>query len=129
MRNEVINRTNEYGRQFVNRCLKRDEILGIEVSKSARNRNEFDVIYRDPDNKVLVAVLPEKDNTCNSSCFFGDLKYFAMVYALDFAEIPIMWPPACTGRVYPVWPSWYCKDAKKLEAFKREYNRLLQYEN
>lgn len=128
-RQNVLNQTNEYGKQFVSHCLKNYEILGIERHKSSAERNEFDVIYKRTDNTVGVAVLPEKDSKNDGTCFFGDIKYYAIVYALEFAEIKIIWPPACTGNSYPVWPTWYEHDAEKLKIFNHAYNRIMQYEN
>lgn len=128
-RQEILDKTNEYGKDFVNRWLKNYEILGTDQLNSSLSRKEFEVIYRRTDNTVGVAVLPEKDRKNDGTCFFGDIKYYAIVYALEFAEIKIMWPPACTGNSYPVWPTWYEHDAEKLKIFKHAYNRIMQYEN
>lgn len=128
-RQEILDKTNEYGKDFVNRWLKNYEILGTDQLNSSLSRKEFEVIYRRTDNTVGVAVLPEKDSTDDGTCFFGDLKYYALVLALEVARIEIKWPPACTGNSYPVWPTWYEHDAAKLKIFNHAYNRIMQYEN
>ena len=120
---DVCRLTNEYGKRFVEDWLKNYEILGVEQHGSA-NRQEFDVIYRRTDKTIGVAVLPNHDSKNDGSCFFGDFDYYVIVYALEYAGIPIKWPSACTGRSYPIHPAWYEDDEKKLAKYREAYAEL-----
>ena len=118
--NEIISNTNDAGRLFCTMWLKGYEILGTE---DLNESGWFYVIYCG-ERDVRVASMPRKDTDCNA-CFFGDLKYFAMIAAYDKLRLPIKW----RFDNSPAHPIWWTSDKELIERFdKQMYAIIRKYE-
>lgn len=117
---EILSMTNEAGRKFC-RWLKDYEILGTERTPDNISRKEFTVIYRNKERAVCTAVLSDKDNKDDGSCFFGDLRHFAMCYAQQMAGVSLR--QMYNGAL--AWPVWYLNENDFLR-WKGFYDGMMQ---
>jgi len=111
--------TNKFGREYL--ASLDAEFIGVDASPSNESRNEKSVIIKWPDGKIGVVVVPNGDSINKGCCVFGDLKYFATLYALEKANIPVKWLP--NGN--PLWPAWYAREDDFRE-FKEVYDSIIE---
>ena len=116
---KVLSMTNEFGKKFFGWISKYD-ILGIEKTPSNISRKEFTVIFRDSDNCVRAAIFPNADTKDDGTCFFGDLKHFAMCYAEQMANVNLRLRNS--GQL--MWPVWYLNENDFLR-WKKFYDEMI----
>lgn len=115
--------TNIAGREFlkkINNC----EILGL-ITPQENSRRESYVLYRSKDKKIYCCVVPQSDGK-TTPCYFGDLEYFAIIYACSVSGIKCQW----NKNDRPAWPSWFMdfsnkKDREKWGNFIDAYNNII----
>lgn len=120
MKQTILGMTNEAGKKFF-RWIEKYDILGIEKTNSDISRKEFTVIYRDSDSCVRAAIFPDSSTTNDGTCFFGDLKHFAMCYAEEKAGVRLRLRN--NGSLY--WPAWYLEKEDFLR-WKKFYDEMMQ---
>lgn len=118
---EIYSMTNDYGKKFFNDWLQSKEILGVERTESNIGRKEFTVIYRYSDGKINAAILPDVGTNDNGSCFFGDLKHFAMCYAEGKANVNLR----LNNNGNLMWPVWYLSE-NIFELWHRYYKEMIE---
>lgn len=95
---DLCQMTNENGKSFLR--YTKAKVLGIENDLDDSCR--FFAIVRYSDNTVSAWSMPKKNTSC-AACSFGNLKYFAMVWAYhNMPEKKILW----NVNGYPIRPIW-----------------------
>lgn len=83
MFNEILNRTNEAGREFAQNWLQGCTLLGIEPTHDSRE--QFFVVYINSEGRHAVLCLPDA-GTGSTPCYYGSLEYYADVVARAFVR-------------------------------------------
>lgn len=83
MLNEILNRTNEAGREFAHNWLQGRTLLGIEPTHDSRE--QFFVVYINGEGRRRVLCLPDA-GTSYAPCFYGSLEYYADAVARAFVR-------------------------------------------
>lgn len=117
---QIKEMTNDHGKKFLDSWhFENKEILGVENTKSNILRKEFTIIYRELQGDIYTAILPCAETSNDGCCFFGDIKYFNILFALEQNNIQPKWNP--TG--YVMWPVWYTSK-EELQKFLSTYKEL-----
>ena len=120
---QVKQMTNDFGKKFLDTYFKSYEIIGVEREHGA-SRNEFIIVYTymwKGERKVSTAVLPNKDSKDDGTCFFGDLKHFAMYHAEDKSGVRLRLQN--NGQL--MWPVWYT-DREDFLRWKSFYDEMMR---
>lgn len=120
---QVKEMTNDFGKKFLDSYFKGYDIVGIE-REHGESRNEFMIIYTyiyKNEKKVCAAVLPNKNSRNDGTCFFGDLKHFAMCYAEDKSGVRLH----LQNNGHLMWPVWYTEKEDFLR-WKKFYDEMMQ---
>lgn len=110
---QIKQMTNDHGKKFLDMWFAKKDIIGVESTKSNILRKEFTIIYRELKGDVHTAILPCAETSDDGCCFFGDIKYFNILYALEQNNITPKWG----NNGYVMWPVWYTS--------KEEFSRFL----
>ena len=102
MKEKILSMTNEHGKKFFS-WISKYEILGTEKTPSNISRKEFTVLFRDSDGCVRAAIFPDANTNDDGTCFFGDLRHFAMCYAEQKANVCLR----LRNNGSLAWPAWY----------------------
>lgn len=123
--------TNEHGKKFLESYFKGREILGVEVTESNKGRREFTMLYvsvnkdwntgKVKGKEVCAAILPDKDTRDDGTCFFGNLRHFAMCYAEDLSGVRLR----LQNNGHLMWPVWYTEREDFLR-WKSFYDEMMQ---
>ena len=116
---EIMEMTNDHGKNFLKTWFAKKRILGVEMSKSNIRRKEFTIIYRELLGNIRTAVLPNAETFNDGCCFFGDIEYFTRLYALEKNNINPKW--RIDGDI--IWPVWYTTK-EEFEKFLSTYKEL-----
>lgn len=83
MFNEILNRTNEAGREFVQFWLRGRTLLGVEPTHDSRE--QFFIVYINGEGRRGVLCLPDA-GTLGAPCYYGSLEYYADAVARAFVR-------------------------------------------
>lgn len=83
MFNDILNRTNEAGREFAQNWLQGRTVLGVEPTHDSRN--QFFVVYINGEGRRSVLCLPDAGTDC-APCYYGSLEYYAAMVALWYMK-------------------------------------------
>ena len=116
---QIKKMTNDHGKKFLDMWFAKKNIIGVEKTKSNIGRKEFTIIYRELKGDVHTAILPCAETSNDGCCFFGDIKYFNILYALEQNNINPKW----TNNGYVMWPVWYTSE-EEFARFLTTYKEL-----
>lgn len=83
MFNEILNRTNNAGREFAQHWLQGRTLLGIEPTHDSRE--QFFVVYINSEGRRAVLCLPDA-GTGYAPCYYGSLQHYADAVARAFVR-------------------------------------------
>ena len=116
---QIKQMTNDHGKKFLDMWFAKKDIIGIEKTKSNIGRKEFTIIYRELKGDVHTAILPCTETSDDGCCFFGDIKYFNILFALEQNNINPKW----RNNGYVMWPVWYTSE-EEFSRFLATYKEL-----
>ena len=116
---QVMAMTNDHGKKFLASWFAKKDILGIEKTASNVSRKEFTIVYRELKGDIRTAILPCAETSDDGCCFFGDMEYFTILYALEQNNIKPLWK----NNGYVMWPVWYTTK-EEFEKFLSTYKEL-----
>lgn len=116
---QIKQMTNDHGKKFLDMWFAKKDIIGVEKTKSNIGRKEFTIIYRELKGNVHTAILPCAETSNDGCCFFGDIKYFNILYALEQNNINPKW----RNNGYVMWPVWYTSE-EEFSRFLTTYKEL-----
>ena len=128
---QVKEMTNDFGKKFLDTWFKGCTILGYERTESDKSRKEFTIIHVSVNKdwrtgkvlsqEVCAAILPDNDTKDDGTCFFGDLKHFAMCYAEGKSGVRLR----LRSNGHLMWPVWYTEREDFLR-WKSFYDEMMQ---